>query len=313
MKISVVIPVYNVERYLNACLDSVFSQTFQDFEVICINDGSTDSSLHVLEAYAKNQSNLKIYTIENKGQANARNLGVKMANAEFICFIDSDDTIEPTMLERLVNVQEADQCDMVICGIDRVFSEGCSKAERSFTYDANLEDRHSFDIHTYPKIITLVNNSPFSKLIRKSVIIEHSISFPVGYIYEDMVFTHMLLATGLSISMIHEPLYHYVVRAGSTMTSKKSKVTDMFDAYKMVIDYYKKLGIDNRFKAELDYLGLYHVGIGTSFRMYRSHQYSLFKSIHICRVYLKKLNCSKKNKYLNSKSFIERLFIKLFM
>lgn len=313
MKISVIIPVYNVKQYLHKCLDSVLMQTYKDFEIICINDGSTDESLEILEEYAASDQRLQYYSIPNGGQANARNIGIKNAQGEFVCFIDSDDTIEPEMLEKMIRVQEEDQCDLVVCGIERVFDEGSNLLERSFSYDASLKEKHCVTIHEYPEIITVINNSPFSKLIRKDIIQKNEIEFPVGYIYEDMVFTHKLLATGLTISVFKDKCYRYVVRKGSTMTSKKSKVTDMFAAYKMITDYYKTKKIEHEFKNELNYLGLYHVGIGTSYRMFRSKQYGLVKSLKVCKAYLKDNGCDKNNCYIKRKSLMERLFIALFM
>lgn len=313
MKVSIVIPVYNVEKYLRRCLDSVFRQTYSDFEVVCINDGSTDSSLAILDEYRRMYDNLAVYTIPNGGQANARNLGVKKSQGEFICFLDSDDYIENTMLEVLVRTQQQDKCDMVICGIDRIFEDGVSKIEKLFKYDADLDEKHTVSIYEYPKIITVVKNSPFSKLIRKDVILKHNVEFPVGYIYEDFTFTHTLIATGLTISIIQDKLYKYIVRKGSTMTSKQSRIKDMFPMYEQVVNTYKEFGIYERFKKELDFLGFYHIGIGTSYRLFRSKQQGLFSSLKLCRNYLRDAGCMKENKYIKERSLFERLFISIYM
>lgn len=313
MKVSIVIPVYNVEKYLRRCLDSVFRQNYSKYEVVCINDGSTDSSLSILEEYKSVHNNLNIYSIPNGGQANARNLGVKMSQGEFICFLDSDDYMDDNMLEILVKIQEQDECDMVICGIDRIFEDGISKLEKLFKYDADLIEKHTVSIYEYPEIITLVKNSPFSKLIRKDCILKYNVEFPVGYIYEDFTFTHTLLATGLTISIIQDKLYKYIVRKGSTMTSNKSCIKDMFPMYEQVVKAYKELGIYERFKKELDFLGYYHIGIGTSYRLFRSKQQGLFSSIQLCREYLRNAACDKDNIYIKERSLLERLYILIFM
>lgn len=313
MKVSIIIPVYNVEKYLTRCLDSIFKQTFSDFEVICINDGSTDSSIQILEKYSKNHKNLRYYNIENAGQANARNLGVKYSKGEFICFIDSDDYIANNMVETLVYTQEKDNCDMVLCGIERIFEDGCTHFEKSFKYDADLVEKHNIDIYVYPNLITIINNSPFSKLIRRESIINNEIVFPVGYIYEDLVFTHKLIATGIKISIITDKLYKYIVRKGSTMTSKKSKATDMFDAFNMVLQFYKELNIYSKFKKELDYLAIYHIGVGTSYRMIKSKQYGVFKSLKRCKSFLDAIDCNRNNVYFKQKSLLEKIYVKIFM
>jgi len=112
--ISIIIPVYNVEKYLRQCLDSIVSQTFTDFECICVNDGSTDNSLSILQEYANKDKRLKIVSQKNEGNYSARNRGIKLSNSEYITFIDSDDWIENNYLEKLYsNITVND--DVVIC------------------------------------------------------------------------------------------------------------------------------------------------------------------------------------------------------
>lgn len=106
MKISVIIPVYNVEKYLSKCLNSLICQSFQDIEFICINDGSTDNSLNLLEQYALKDSRIKVITQPNKGPACARNKGLSIATGEYISFVDSDDFIENDAFERLIQSQK---------------------------------------------------------------------------------------------------------------------------------------------------------------------------------------------------------------
>ena len=111
-KLSVIIPVYNVENYLRECLDSITSQTVKDIEIICIDDGSTDNSPKILKEYQKKDSRIKIITKENGGQASARNLGIKKAQGEYIAFIDSDDFIESEMLEKLYTKAKDNNLDI---------------------------------------------------------------------------------------------------------------------------------------------------------------------------------------------------------
>jgi len=117
-KISVIIPVYNVENYLEKCLLSVMWQTFNDIEIICVNDGSTDNSRIILEKYQKRDSRIKIIDKENGGLSSARNAGMKVATGEFYSFIDSDDWIENTMLEKLYNNITSLNTDISICAVN---------------------------------------------------------------------------------------------------------------------------------------------------------------------------------------------------
>ena len=116
-KISVIVPVYNVEKYIKKCLDTIISQTFSDIEIICVNDGSTDSSRKILEEYKNKDSRIIIIDKKNGGLSSARNAGMKVAMGEYISFIDSDDWIEETMLEKLYNNMTTLNTDITICAV----------------------------------------------------------------------------------------------------------------------------------------------------------------------------------------------------
>ena len=123
VKISVVIPVYNVEKYLEQCLDSVIAQSFEDIEVICVNDGSTDSSLEILKRYADNDSRIKIISQKNKGAGAARNVGIENAAGEYVYFMDSDDYLNSDAFERLNGFLD-DEPDFVMFKISNFYEDG---------------------------------------------------------------------------------------------------------------------------------------------------------------------------------------------
>lgn len=311
--VSIIIPVYNAEKYLKKCLNSIFNQSYKKIEVICINDGSSDRSLDILEEY-KNifKENLIIKTIKNSGQANARNLGMDIAKGEFIMFVDSDDYIDQFMVETLIKKQLENDADMVVCNIERIFDGNFKNSVKKFNYDTilNINELTSIDVH--PEIICFLTVAPYAKLIKRSFINENNISFIKGYIYEDLVFTQNILSHNPSIEICKENYYKYIVRQNTTMTSKKSNVIDMFYAYDTLFNYYKKNKLEIKFKQELDFLCYYHVLIGTSYRMWNSKQYSLFSSIKQCRNFIKKYDCKKNNKYLKKKGIISVLYVKFF-
>ena len=122
-KVSIVIPVYNAEKYILRCMESIENQTFKDFEVIAVDDGSSDSSLKILEKFSEKTTFLKLLRQKNMGAAKARNTGIKNAAGDFICFVDSDDWLEPEYLEILVKNQEETGCDISMIGINKVENE----------------------------------------------------------------------------------------------------------------------------------------------------------------------------------------------
>ena len=117
-KVSVIIPVYNTEKYLRECLESVISQTFTDIEIICVNDGSTDSSLAILEEYASNDKRIKVLKQKNKGAGSARNFGLKYATGEFLSFLDSDDFFENNFIEQMYSKAKETNADLVMCAVN---------------------------------------------------------------------------------------------------------------------------------------------------------------------------------------------------
>lgn len=311
--VSVIIPVYNAQNYLKKCLNSIFNQSYKKIEVICINDGSSDGSLDILDEYIKiYEEKMIVKTIENSGQANARNIGINIAKGEFVMFVDSDDYIDEFMIENLVRKQSENNADMVVCNIERIFDGDFKKSVKKFNYDTVLNINELTTVVEHPEIICFLTVAPYAKLIKRNFINDNGISFIKGYIYEDLVFTQNILSHNPSIEMCEENYYKYIVRQNTTMTSKKSNVVDMFFAYETLFNFYKKNKLEKKFKEELDFLCYYHVLIGTSYRMWKSKQYSLFSSIRQCRRFVKKYNCKKNNKYLKEKGIISVLYVKIF-
>ena len=127
MKISVIIPVYNVEKYLQKCLESIVNQTFCDWELIAVNDGSSDKNSDILRQYAEYDTRIKVINQQNSGVSAARNAGLDVAKGDFVCFIDSDDYVHPQMLELLLNAAEKENADVAIasfCGEGELFADG---------------------------------------------------------------------------------------------------------------------------------------------------------------------------------------------
>lgn len=311
--ISVIVPVYNSAEYLEHCLDSILNQTYKELEVICINDGSTDCSEQILHMYEAKDSRVIVESIPNAGQANARNIGMDIARGEYICFVDSDDVIDLQMIEELYCAIQGNYLDMVFCYIRRIYEKKPSLLERFYKFDLTFDFTESTTIYEHPELICYLTNGPVAKLYKRSFLNQHHIRFIKGYIYEDLLFTQEILSCNPTIAKVDAQLYDYIIHQNSTMTSKRSNVTDMFVTYKNVYDAYECKQIAKQFKNELDYLCLYHVMIGTSYRMWRSGQYGLLKSIRICRKYVRQYECSKENEYIKAKGVLSRLFIRFIL
>ena len=229
MLISVIIPVYNVENYLHYAIESLEKQTYKNFEIILVNDGSTDDSGKLCDEYSEKYSNVRVFHKENGGLSDARNFGIQKAQGEFITFLDPDDYLEAYSLELLAGIQEMHHCDIISTRVKptelyNIYSNH-SVTEEDFKNvvvmyrDIFLEDAF------YDKVATV---SACGKLYRRSIL---EIPFPKGKIYEDLYIVSEHVAKANRI--VHTPLqiYNYYKRQGSIVNSKfTSKQYDFFDA-----------------------------------------------------------------------------------
>lgn len=307
--ISVIVPIYNCENYLSACLDSLLNQTFSDFEIICVNDGSIDNSGAILKRYIEKDNRLKVFTISNHGQAYARNLGISNSQGEFICFVDSDDVVERTYLEKLFLSMEKDDSDLAVCDMYRVYKKKPNWLEKYFEYYFPIEAMEYTNVLDNPELILSIINAPYCKLIKKSYLESNQIWFMEGKIYEDFYFTQSLLASNPRISFVSEPLYHYFIYEGSTMTSKNSKVSDMYDIMESLIQLYVDRNLFVKFFEELEYLCIHHIAIGTVYRSTRQNWLSLLSERNKANEFLKKYNFSIQNKYCEMSSWFVKVYL----
>ena len=229
MLISVIIPVYNVEEYLHYAIESLEKQTYKNFEIILVNDGSTDDSGKLCDKYSEKYSNVRVFHKENGGLSDARNFGVQKAEGEFITFLDPDDYLEAYSLELLAGIQEKYNCDIISTRVKATELYNVyvnhSLTEEDFK-NVIVMDRDIFlEEAFYDKVATV---SACGKLYRKSIL---EIPFPKGRIYEDLyiISEHV----GKVNKIVHTPLqiYNYYKRQGSIVNSKfTSKQYDFFDA-----------------------------------------------------------------------------------
>jgi glycosyltransferase involved in cell wall biosynthesis len=213
-QLSIIIPVYNVEPYLKECLDSVVNQTLRDIEIICVNDGSTDGCLCILREYEERDSRIQVISQENQGLSGARNPGLRVATAELITFVDSDDYIELDTYEKTVPYM-TDDVDIVCFGT-RVFgeeSEGRSLVDAQWYFKLRHEGKVSID----DDVILQTNVSVWSKIFRKSLIDMYGIEFPIGLKHEDDCFEGAYMVVSKHAYFIQTQFYNYILRNNSIM------------------------------------------------------------------------------------------------
>lgn len=206
MKISVIIPVYNAQDYLEECIASVLSQTEKDLEIILVNDGSSDDSGAICREYAERFPGvIKALDIDNGGQGRARNFGIDIARGDFLSFIDSDDYIAPDMYARMLDAAERQGADVVVCDMEKRFADGQREYVKAALQDNPLASA----------------GSSSNKIFRRSLV--GDIRFPVGLWYEDFEFSAKLLMLSENTAFIDEPLYIYRCGQTSTMNNKNAK------------------------------------------------------------------------------------------
>ena len=232
-KISIIVPVYNVEAYLERCVESILSQTYTNFELLLINDGSTDASGYLCDQLASTNENIRVFHIDNRGVSNARNLGIEQSRGEWLTFIDSDDFITNDYLETLISAARAD------------VSVGFSVARVHHVKNGQVTDFPEFSgqesiwspEQTMKELLMTTRTSffPVAKLFNKQLI--ENFRFSTDYhLAEDALFlTEVLLETKCTSVFIDKPIYYYDHREGSATTSVNSHVFDTIEVYKIII------------------------------------------------------------------------------
>lgn len=222
-KISVIVPVYNVEKYIDKCLNSLVNQTLKDIEIIVVNDGSPDNSQAIIDKYVQRYPKLvKSFIKENGGQGSARNLGLEKATGKYISFVDSDDWLDENALLEMYNLAQKDNSDIVICDMIDHYEDGSTKNYNCTKYDS----------------VYKVSPSACNKIFKKSII--GDIRFLNGEWYEDFNFTTKFLMQNVKISTISVGYYHCNARRVSTMSNNNSlKNLDMITVIEDLIAYSK--------------------------------------------------------------------------
>ena len=255
IKVSVIVPVYNVENYLVKCLDSLVHQTLKDIEIIVVNDGSPDNSQNIIDTYVKKYpKKIKAFSKKNGGQGSARNYGLKYAKGEYIAFVDSDDYVDLDMFFKMYNKAKEDNSDIVICGNKNISLDGkIIGIEKAQIYN-NLD----LDI-LFGKMAV------WNKIYKKEIL--KGIEFRNKYWYEDLDYSIKVLLNNSKISFMDDALYNYLIRPGSTMNNSNiAKNLDILLAFDEILKYFKNKMNDDIY-AKLEFLAIYHIYIASTSRV----------------------------------------------
>lgn len=232
--ISVIIPVYNVEKFLPQCLDSVLSQTYKNIEIIIIDDGTKDISGQICDEYAQKDSRIKVIHQENEGLSNARNKGLQIAKGEWTFFIDSDDWIHTETLKQLYDFAIVNNCDLVQCNHYYVYENYClyrlaNKKEKNNNILDCKEAMHQLIINDR------IKNFAWGKLYKTDLI--RDLKFPEGKYFEDSFWQHLVFHRAPKIGIINTPLYFYRQRKDSISGHHSSKINDLLEGYSKRLDF----------------------------------------------------------------------------
>lgn len=240
--VSIIVPIYNVECYLEKCLESIIRQTYKDIEIILVDDGSRDSSGIIAESFERKDKRVIFLQKENGGLSDARNYGLDHAKGDYVSFVDSDDWIDETMIEKMMSKAQETCADIVCCDMAYVDDEG----NHRFSSGGEFETCHIID---HPEMLS-INNSACNKLYKRDLF--ENVRFPKGLWYEDIGTIPKLIFLSNIIAKVDEPLYFYYQRSGSISHTKNEKVFDIYACLEDVYSFIDTRTNDVRFLREIN-------------------------------------------------------------
>lgn len=254
IKVSIIIPVYNIEKYIERCLLSLLNQTLQEIEIICIDDGSTDKSGQIIDDYQEQYPNkIKAVHIENDGVANARNVGIELARGEYVGFVDGDDYVRYDMYESLYNKSQEEQADIVSSAYVSLFEK------KSYIIHSGDMQYYGKSVYECPQLLTCDVSFLWNKIFSRSMIENYGLRFEKLRIFEDMLFVDKAFLVANRISKVNEPFYYYRrVRLGSATNVFSKKLFDLFDALEKLFEFYKEHNAFEQFYDMLLFITLNH-------------------------------------------------------
>ena len=246
MLVSIIIPVYNAEKYLNDCVNSILVQDFKDYEVILINDGSKDHSIEICNCFAAKYSNIKVVSIENGGPSNARNIGLSIANGEYIQFLDSDDELKNGMLSKVNKfAMEYDYPDIILFESEIMDEKRRILRNESLPHNGNIDFRDEL-INLNQKFKSTTLHYKWNKWYKKDIIDRQNIKFDKDVrLGEDFIFNCDYLKHCRSFVYVQQPLHNYFKRENQSLTAKfrPNEITRRRTMYHKLCELYNSFGV----------------------------------------------------------------------
>ncbi len=297
--ISIIVPIYNAEKYIEKCIHSLVNQTKKELEIILINDGSTDNTDKVIRIFKDKR--IRYFVNKNIGIGKTRNFGITKATGKYIMFCDSDDYYEPNMCEAMFEQAEKEELDLVICDFYREYENGKVEPERlpTFKYTSLKE---------MPSLIRTINLAPWNKMYKKDLLIQNNIRFEENLKYEDTPFVAKALGCAKKIGKIDKCLNHYIVHEQSETTVRDKRCFDIFKIMDIIRNFYKK---ERYIKEDLNKLTVRVITNYTIQQRVQVDKKVANEFIDKAFEYLKKeVPDYKNNKYYENRSFFKRLIEK---
>lgn len=298
--VSVIVPFYNVENYIEKCLQTLVGQTLDDIEIILVNDGSKDRSMVVVEKFLEQYPEKIVYLEkENGGLSDARNYAIPYAKGEYIAFLDSDDYVEKTMYKDMYELAKKEDSDMVECNFYWEYP-GKKKEDVGIVYNGKKE------------MLEKVRVVAWNKLIKKEVLEKSKVTFPKGLRYEDVEFTYKLIPYLDKVSFLKKPCVHYIQREGSISNNQNERNKEIFDVLEHVIDFYKENDLYDEYKDELEYIYIRYAFCSSLLRIVKIKDE--FVQRKLLDLTWEKVNTTfpnwKKNPVLKSKKDLKSIYLK---
>lgn len=236
-KISIIIPVYNTEKYLKECIDSILSQNFEDVEIICINDGSTDGSLEILKSYSQK---IKLVNKENSGAGDSRNIGLNLASGEWILFLDSDDFLEENALAKLYNKAKSDDTEVIFFNVNKFLNEDNEKIFYNFVepYFRRFGEQVFFPCDAVD-IIFQTNAHPF-KMYKRESLKKYDCKYSTNSLVEDQSLFYSVISNFDKICVLNDAILNYRIHDESITTKISKYISDLFAEFYLCEDIIKK-------------------------------------------------------------------------
>ena len=305
IKVSIIVPVYGVEKYIDKCLNSLVKQSLKEIEIIVVNDGTKDNSQKIIDKYVKKYPDkIKSYIKENGGQGSARNYGLKKATGEYIGYVDSDDFVEKDMYKKLYNKAKENNYDIVVCGNYNVSEDYQNKNIDAFinNYNTDLEN------------IFFGKMAVWNKIYKRDILIKNKLEFKEKVWYEDLAFTLKAIMNSNTFAFIDEPLYDYLIREGSTMNNSNVKRNlEILEAFNDILSYIQHNKKEEYF-SKIEFLAIDHIYISAIVRVLKAEADDKVKRETINKLidYMnKKFPNYKNNKYINTLSKNRKIIYKL--